>query len=275
MGEQKEWSFLIWEERKGLLGAAALEYPEPFAALDRYLKAVPRRHVETLGTVIYTLLDLEELKRFLPPQPKPMGAITGLVAWMALEHWSRESWPPGKVFPEKWKVWAFPLLASTFIASEAPSEGEAALARSLIGTFLFQIEGWFDPNTPREAGMPLEEPPEPLEPLLGESLQGYLKRAEAHYRAFKKWQEGYEGEVAQTWATRKRNLLFLAWREVEGLTEEEIAHRVEERIRTGHRTARYLFEGRKAEPLGEDRTGSLPELIHKAIVLTRKRLRIT
>jgi len=77
MGEQKEWSFLIWEERKGLLGAAALEYPEPFAALDRYLKAVPRRHVETLGTVMYTLLDLEELKRLSTSPTETYGSDNG------------------------------------------------------------------------------------------------------------------------------------------------------------------------------------------------------
>ncbi|WP_448377612.1 hypothetical protein [Fervidobacterium sp.] len=273
MGGQEEWSFLVWEERKGLLGAAALEYPEPFADLDKHLKAVPKAHVEGLGELTYMYLALEDLKRSLPPQPNPMEETMGLEAWDALSSWSKRAWPPGKVFPEKWKIWAFPLLASTFSALDATSEG--ALARSLAGAFLFRIESWLDPNTPREAGLPPEEPPEPLEPFMGESLQSYLKRAEAHYHAFKEWAKRYQGEVSPVWRTRNRDLLFLAWREVEELTEEEIAHRVEERIHTGHPTARYFFEGRRAESLGEDLTGSLPELIHKAIVLTRKRLRIT
>jgi len=289
MGGQEEWSFLVWKEREGLLGAAALEYPEPFADLDKHLKAVPKAHVEALGELTFMYLDLEDLKQSIPYQPEElekkglkelekkgltlMSVIGGFEAWITLESWSQTAWPPGKAFPEKWKIWAFPLLAKTFSALDATSEG--ALARSLIGAFLFRLEGWFDPNTPREAGMPPEEPPEPLEPFLGESLQSYLKRAEAHYHAFKEWAKGYQGEASPKWRTRERDLIFLAWHEVEGLTEEEIAHRVEERIRTGHRTARYFFEGRRAEPLGEDLTGSLPELIHKAIVLTRKRLRIT
>ena len=273
MGEQKEWSFLIWEERKGLLGAAALEYPEPFALLGPYLAEAPKEAVERLSWFLkpgYTLKLLEALQN-VPPEDLAskrdfsVPPWVGILAWQALEKWRFRAWPPKPRFPLKWRPWAYPLLAdAAVIFPDCPRD--SLLAAFYIRHFTHLGFGQATSSCPE---------PEPPIPWGFESEKDYLKRAKAFYHDYQAYLYEKGLEKARTWRTRQRDLIFLVWHEVEGLTEEEIAHRVEERIRTGHRTARYLFEGRKAEPLGEDRTGSLPELIHKAIVLTRERLRIT
>lgn len=273
MGEQEEWSFLVWEERKGLLGAAALEYPEPFTSLGSYLGEVPKEAIERLSWFImvgYSLRPLEALQNVPPEDLASKRSFSeppwvGILAWQALEKWRLRAWPPKTRFPLKWRPWAYPLLAdAAVIVPEHPRD-------NLLGAFYIRYftHLGFGQTTPSRPE------PEPPIPWGFESEKDYLKRAKAFYYDYQAYLYEKGLEKARTWRTRQRDLLFLAWHEVEGLTEEEIAHRVEERIRTGHPTARYLFEGRRAESLGEDLTGSLPELIHKAIVLTRKRLRIT
>jgi hypothetical protein len=89
MGEQKEWSFLIWEERKGLLGAAALEYPEPFALLGPYLAEAPKEAVERLSWFLmpgYTLKLLEALQN-VPPEDLASKRDFSEPPWVGILAW--------------------------------------------------------------------------------------------------------------------------------------------------------------------------------------------
>ncbi|MGC8968013.1 MAG: hypothetical protein ACP5JV_06795, partial [Thermus sp.] len=133
--------------------------------------------------------------------------------------------------------------------------------------FLFPILGVREVPL-RETGV--EPSLEPLEPLFGESKEAFLKRAAAYYEEWQAFAAMYPHAIARPWPTRKRDLLFLAWHEVEGLSYRAIADRALERLEGGHPTAWFLEEG-----YGQGKGRFSEDTVAKAVQGARRRLAIT
>lgn len=241
---------IVWQERLALIGALAMEYPQTFERreLDLRLLMVPEKAKQQLVAPKRRLVAPSGLQRlFAKLQAKPDWE--GIEAWDALEAWRLECWPPKTALPLKWRAWMYPLLA------EYGLNPLSYLIEPWLTAYFLPAPRWMDwLFLSSEKG--IANPPSPiLVPFLGESKRSFLKRAEAAYEL---WQTRTEEDVGNDdaeasqsskeelfsegknfwfpklhlrWPTRQRDLLFLVWREVEGLSNTAIIERAVKRLR--------------------------------------------
>lgn len=253
-----EWSFLVYQERQGLLSAACLLHPGPFEALKDFTDDLPGASLEALGALAYDVAspaELEEVMKALERRP-----LRGKSAYWALEEWRKRAWFAKARFPEAWRGWAYPILAN--VALEAREAGTSP-AKMLEAAFFFRVEGWAERPYP-----PPDEPPP--EPWLGESKSSYLERAGRYYDEYQERLRAVPHEAAPSWTTRQRDLLLVALRELEGLSYAKLLERVDE-LMENPTLAKYLSQ-RGASPSSEDGPNLNLEVVIKAIKGAKRRL---
>ncbi|BFH76285.1 hypothetical protein TthTF19_14400 [Thermus thermophilus] len=251
-----KWSFLVYQERQGLLGAACLLHPGPFEALKDFTDDLPGASLEALGALAYDVAspaELEEVMKALERRP-----LRGENAYWVLEDWRKRAWFAKARFPEAWRGWAYPILAE--VALEAREAGTSP-AKMLEAAFFFRVEGWAERPYP-----PPDEPPP--EPWLGESKSSYLERAGRYYDEYQERLKAVPREVAPSWATRKRDLLLLALKEVEGLSYAQVLQRADE-LMEDPILGKYLRQ-KGGSASSEDGPNLDLEVLSKAIKRTKR-----
>ncbi len=254
-----EWSFLVYQERLGLLGAACLLYPGPFEALKDFTYYLPEASLEALGVLAYEAAQPTKLKELMETLEQSL-LWRGKNAYWALEDWRKKAWLGRGRFPEEWSGWAYPILANVALRARGAN---ASPAKGLEAAFFFRVGGW--------AENPYPPPDEPcLEPWVGESESSYLERARRRYKEYQERLKAVRHEAAPSWATRERDLLLVALRELEGLSYAKLLERVDE-LMENPTLAKYLSQ-RGASPSSEDGPNLNLEVVIKAIKGAKRRL---
>lgn len=294
-------SRLVWRERRALLGAVALEYPRPFQALPAYFAECPLEELKRLGDLSLGTHEISLLLEKLATLPEGLECLA-----KELARWSQRAWRGTGTFPKGWSFWAFPVLAlSVYTVKDLKAKGflEEYLEEHMttqgerdvyvLADFMLQDEDLKDDGLalikllgaeyllpPRPVvdyvEMDLDsytgeyEDPPSLNLKAGESLSAFLKRAEKHYRKWAPILNAYVLKTPPFWPTRQRDLIFLAWREVEGLSYKAIADRAQDYLEASeHPLGRILAQGwgKAREVLSED-------VVAKAVRHARKQLAI-
>jgi len=257
----------VEEGRAALLGAVALEYPEPFEDLEAAASRVDKESWARLGAFTRPMSLQSWLSLRTTPHIREAAEL--------LDEWQATAWKGNKRFPRSWEPWAYPMLGRALGlyletadpgGQKTPLVGGPTTLVQVLASHLHARVRIFSATLPDVVCLEIED--EEFVKLHALPKKEVQERLYALFLEASKRFLGKKPRIARPdpWPTRERDLFFLAWKEVEGLGLEAIANRLYDRLANGHPT-RFLLQGGIAQGLGKG-------AIRKALVLARERLRL-